>query len=110
MACLAIVSLLCTGKKQEHSSDQSSGFPNVNRTQSWPISWHTERRWAEPHYEHAGRLFKAIGNRRGYAWARFGVGLTRSMLADWPAALAACRQSLTLARRMRDTDLLTYIL
>ena len=31
------------------------------------------------------------------------------MVADWPAALAAYRQSLTLARRMHDTDLLTDV-
>ena len=31
------------------------------------------------------------------------------MVGDWPAALAAYRQSLTVARRMHDTDLLTDV-
>jgi tetratricopeptide (TPR) repeat protein len=64
---------------------------------------------AEPHYEQASALFKEIGDRRGYALARMGVGITRTMVGDWPAALAAYRQSLILARRMQDTDLLTYV-
>jgi predicted ATPase len=64
---------------------------------------------AEPYYEQASALFKKIGDRRGYALARLGVGITRTMLGDWPAALAAYRQSLILARRMHDTDLLTYV-
>jgi hypothetical protein len=64
---------------------------------------------AEPHYEQASALFKEIGNQRGYALARLSVGITRTLVGDWPGALAAYRQSLILARRLHDIDLLTYV-